>query len=193
MEKCVFDPFLTHFWSQNSASSRHFGIFGGPKWATPSSKQSKNTCFSITHGLGSFLRKVIFLPLLDPIDPFRHPPVWASACNLPQPTGLGYGGLGVHLGNFEGWKPQNEGGCGWIRCPRNRVLSHVAKDMAYSWFCGCRQPICTKFGACGGLFGTFPGHMVESEGRKWLVDKRKPSRTWSAPTLSLSLAVLNGF
>ena len=27
---------------------------------------SKNTCFSVAHGLGSFLRKVIFLPLMDP-------------------------------------------------------------------------------------------------------------------------------
>ena len=24
-----------------------------------------------------FLRKVSFLPLLDPVDPFGHPPVWA--------------------------------------------------------------------------------------------------------------------
>ena len=32
-------------------------------------KKSKNTCFSITHGLGSFLRKVSFLPVLDPNDP----------------------------------------------------------------------------------------------------------------------------
>ena len=62
--------FLTHFWSQISPFSRHFGIFGGPKWATTPSKQSKDTCFSITHGLGSFLRKVSFLPLLDPDDPF---------------------------------------------------------------------------------------------------------------------------
>ena len=37
-------------------------MFGGPKWATTSWKRSKNTCFSIAHGLGSFLRKVIFLP-----------------------------------------------------------------------------------------------------------------------------------
>ena len=77
LEKCVFDPFLTHFLSQNSPFSRHFGIFGGPKWATTSSKRSKNTCFSVAHGLGSFLRKVIFLPPLDPVNPFRHPPVWA--------------------------------------------------------------------------------------------------------------------
>ena len=78
--RMVYDEFwknayLTHFWTQNSPFSRHFGIFGGPKWATTSSKQSKDTCFSITHGLGSFLRKVIFLPLLDPVDPFGHPPV----------------------------------------------------------------------------------------------------------------------
>ena len=33
--------------------------------------------FSITHGLRSFLRKVIFLPLLDHSDPFGHPLVWA--------------------------------------------------------------------------------------------------------------------
>ena len=60
--KMRFDSFLTHFWSQNSPFSRHFGISGGPKWATTSSKQSKNTCFSITHGVGSFLKKVIFCP-----------------------------------------------------------------------------------------------------------------------------------
>ena len=77
LEKCVFDPFLTLFWSQNSPFSGHFGIFGGPKWATTSSKRSKNTSFSVAHGLGSFLRKVFFLPLLDRVDPFGHPPVWA--------------------------------------------------------------------------------------------------------------------
>ena len=75
LAKCVFDPFLTHLRSQNGPFSRHFGIFGGPKWATTSSKSSKNTCFSVAHGLGSFLRKVIFLPPLDPVDPFGHPPV----------------------------------------------------------------------------------------------------------------------
>ena len=38
-------------------------------------KTIQNTCFSITRGLGSFLRKVSFLPLLDPVDPFGHPPI----------------------------------------------------------------------------------------------------------------------
>ena len=59
--------------------------------------------------------------------------------------------------------------------------------------CGCRQLISTKFGVSGGLFGPFPGHMVELEGRKGLVDTRKSSRTWSVPTLSLCLPVLNVF
>ena len=27
----IFDPFLTHFWSQNAPFSRLFGTFGGPK------------------------------------------------------------------------------------------------------------------------------------------------------------------
>ena len=35
------NAFLTHFWSQNSPFSRHFGIFERPKWATTTSKQSK--------------------------------------------------------------------------------------------------------------------------------------------------------
>ena len=34
---------------------------------------------------------------------------------------------------------------------------------------------------------------MELEGRKELVDMGKSSRTWSVPTLSLCLAVLNGF
>ena len=31
LEKRVFDPFFTHFCSQNGPFSRHFGIFHGPK------------------------------------------------------------------------------------------------------------------------------------------------------------------
>ena len=58
---------------------------------------------------------------------------------------------------------------------------------------GCCQPVYTKFGAFGALLGPFPGHMVELEGRKELVDTGKSSRTYNVPTLSLRLAVLNGF
>ena len=80
------------------------------------------------------------------------------------------------------------GGCGWSRCPRNRILSHVAKNI---W------PILglwlSAVGASGGLFGPFPRHIMELEGRKELVDTGKSSGTWSVPTVSLRLAVLNVF
>ena len=59
--------------------------------------------------------------------------------------------------------------------------------------CGCRQPIYTKFGASGGLFGPFPGHIMELEGRKELVNTGKSSRTWCLPIVSFHLAILNGF
>ena len=38
-------------------------------------------------------------------------------------------------------------------------------------------PKAIEFGASGGLFGPFPGHMVELEGRKGLIDTGKSSRT----------------
>ena len=59
--------------------------------------------------------------------------------------------------------------------------------------CGCWQPIYTNFGASGDLFGPFPGHTIGLGGRKELVDMGKSSRTWSVPTVSLRLAVLNVF
>ena len=95
LEKHIFDPFLTHFLSQNSLFSRHFGLLGGPKRATTSSKRAKNTCFGIPCGARSFLKKVIFLHPVDLVDPFWHPPLWATSCSLPQPTRPRYGGLGV--------------------------------------------------------------------------------------------------
>ena len=51
----------------------------------------------------------------------------------------------------------------------------------------------SAFGASRGLFGPFPGHIMELEGRKELVDTGKSSCTWSVPTVSLRLAVLNVF
>ena len=88
LEKHMFGPFLTHFWSQNSPFSRQFGIFRGPKQATTSSKRAKNTP-------GSFLKKVIFLHPVDFVDAFGHAPPWATSYSLPQPIGPRYGGLGV--------------------------------------------------------------------------------------------------
>ena len=60
----VFDPFLTHFWSQNGPFSRHFGILHGPNCVTTGSKQAKNTGFSIPNGPGSVLIKCIVDPFL---------------------------------------------------------------------------------------------------------------------------------
>ena len=64
LEKCVFDPFLTHFWSRNDPFSRHFGIFHGPKHVTTGSKWAKNTCLSIPNGPGSLEEKRVFDPFL---------------------------------------------------------------------------------------------------------------------------------
>ena len=62
VEKRVFDPFFTHFWSENSPFSRHFGIFHAPKRVTTGSKWAENTCLSIPNGPTSLLEK----PVLDP-------------------------------------------------------------------------------------------------------------------------------
>ena len=59
--------------------------------------------------------------------------------------------------------------------------------MAYSWF------VVVGIWSFWGLFGPFPGHILELEGRKELVDTGKSSCMWSAPTVSLHLAVLNVF
>ena len=84
LEKRVFDPFLTHCWSQNGPFSRHFGIFHGPKRATTGSKWPENTCLSIPSGLGTTLEKIFFRPG-DPGGPTVGPHyAWAgrpSGCN----------------------------------------------------------------------------------------------------------------
>ena len=54
--------------------------------------------------------------------------------------------------------------------------------------CGCRH-----WELLGAFFGPFPGQIMELEGRKELVDTGKSSGTWSVPTVSLRLAVLNVF
>ena len=122
LEKCVFDPFLTHCWSQNGPFSRHFGIFHGPKGATTGSKRPENTCLSIPSGLGTTLEKMIFFALGTPVDPPLAPTVRGLAGPPAAPSDHWYGGPRVSLNNSEAWKPQNVGGCGWTRCPRNSIL-----------------------------------------------------------------------
>ena len=74
-EKTRFDPFLTHFKSQNGPFSKYFGIFHGPKRATTGSKRPKTTCLSIPSGLGTTLEKIIFFALGTLVDPPLAPTV----------------------------------------------------------------------------------------------------------------------
>ena len=86
LEKRVFDPLLTHFWSQNDPFSRHFGIFHGPKRATTSSKRAKNTCLSIPNGLGTAMKKIIFFAPGTPVDPPLAPTVRGPGCPPAPPS-----------------------------------------------------------------------------------------------------------
>ena len=105
LKKRVFDPFLTHFWSQNGPFSRHFGIFHGPKRATTGSKRPKNTCLSIPSGLGTTLEKMIFFAPGTLVDPPLAPTMRGLAGPPAAPSDHWYGGLRVSLGNSEAWKP----------------------------------------------------------------------------------------
>ena len=110
LEKCVFDPFLTHFWSQNGPFSRHFGIFRGPKCATTGSKRPKNTCLSIPSGLGTTLEKIFFFAPGTLVDPPLALAKRAPGGPPAAPSDHRYGGLGVSLGDSEAWKPEKSGG-----------------------------------------------------------------------------------
>ena len=79
LEKHLFDPFLTHFWSQNGPFSRHFRISNGPKRVTTGSKRAKNTCLSIPSGLGTTLEKIIFFAP-GTLDPPLAPTVRGLGC-----------------------------------------------------------------------------------------------------------------
>ena len=59
--------------------------------------------------------------------------------------------------------------------------------MACSWF------VAVGSWSFWGLFGPFPGHIMELEGGKEPVDTGKSSRTCRVATVSLRLAVLNVF
>ena len=114
-------------------------------------------------------------------------------CCPPAPTSdHWYGGLGGSLGDSEAWKPQKVGGCGWTRCPLNRILSHVAEDPARAWFWGVGAH-CANFGAFWRFFGPYLGHIVELKRTRGLFDTVKSSRTCTPATVSLRLGVLPGF
>ena len=86
LEKRVFDPFLTHYWSQNGPFSRHVGIFHGPNRVTTGSKRAKNTCLSIPNGLRTTLEKIIFFAPGTVVDPPLAPTVRGPSCPAAPPS-----------------------------------------------------------------------------------------------------------
>ena len=60
LEKHIFDPFLTGFWLQNNAFSRHSVTLEGPKWRAMGSKGAHFTCWCTPNGLESFFGKTHF-------------------------------------------------------------------------------------------------------------------------------------
>ena len=106
LQKSIFDPFLTDFWSQNSPFSRHFVTLEWPKWLAMGSKRAHFTCLGTPNGLGSFSAKHIFNPFwthfLSQSSPFlRHFGIlewpkwlamgskWAHSTCLGTPNGVG--------------------------------------------------------------------------------------------------------
>ena len=104
-------------WSGKWEAEKH--LFEHPKW-------SRN----------NFKKNHFFRPGTT-VDPLLAPTVRRLRCPPAPPSDHWYGGLGVSLGDSEAWKPQKVAGCGWTRCPRNSVLSHVAQNTARAWFRAC--------------------------------------------------------
>ena len=154
-------------------------------WIKPSKKDMAVT-FSYS------LEKIIFFVARTLLDPPLAPAVCVPGCPPAVPSDHWYEGLGVPLGDSEAWKPQKVGVCGWTRCPRNSVLSHVAQGTARAWFRGVGAH-CAHFGAFWRLFGPFLGHIVELKGTRGLFDTEKSSRTWSVAAFSLHFGVSPGF
>ena len=91
---------------------------------TPTKATGKIETFKIQYALN---------PLAPAVRGLRCPPA--------PPSDHWYEGLVGLLGDSEAWKPQQVGGCGWTRCPRNSDLSHAAQDTARSWGWGCFDTI----------------------------------------------------
>ena len=191
-KNAFFDAFLTHFWSPNGPFSWNLEIFHGPKQVGTSSKQAINTSLSIPSGLGTTLEKIFFFAPVTLVDPPLAPTVHGLCCPPAPPSDHWYGGQCGSMGDSEAWKPQNVGGCGWTRCPRNSFLSHVAQDTARAWFRGVGAH-CADFGAFWRLFGPFLGHIVQWKGTRGLLDTVKSSRTCCVATVSFRLGVSPGF
>ena len=192
LERCFFDPYWTHFLSPNSRFSRHFGILHGPKGVTTSSKRAKNTCLSIQSGLRTTLQTISFFAPGTLVDPLLAPAMRGLGCPPAPASDHWYGGRGVSLGESEAWKPQIVGGCGWSRCPRKSVLSHVAQDTARSWFRACLTQT-THIQAIFGHFWAVSQTYRQGRGQQKVLITGQSRRMWSVATVCLRLAVLTWF
>ena len=74
--KHAFDPFLTHFWSENRPFSRHFGTFHGPK-----SVMCLNAIVCIT-ALGTLVVYIMMRRITSSL--FPH----SQLCSIPQWSGV---------------------------------------------------------------------------------------------------------
>ena len=136
------------------------------------------------------MEKIIFFATGTLVDPsLLAPTVCGPRYPLAPPSDHWYGGLGISLGDSEACKPQKVGGCGWNRCPRNSVLSHIAQDTTCSWFWAClTQTACNR-----GHFWAVPRTCRGVRGQQGLFVGGQSRRTWSVATVSLPLAVWSGF
>ena len=154
LKKRIFDPFCY----QSSPLSRHFGIFHGPKRVTTvTSKRGTNSYLGIPGGLGTTQEKTFFFAPGFPIDPPLAPTMRGPGGPLVPRSDGWYGGLGVPLGDSEGWKPQKMGACRWIRCPRNLVLRQIAQDPARSRFWGLLTQTLHMLGQFWAISQTYRG------------------------------------
>ena len=102
--------------------------------APPRPQNGLKTLVLAPSGLGTTLKKMIFFAPGTLVDPPLAPTVRGLCYPPAAPSDHWYGGLGGSLGDSERWNPQKVGDCGWTRCPRNWILSHVAQDTAWSSF-----------------------------------------------------------
>ena len=81
------------------------------------------------------------------------------------------------------------GGCGWIRCTRNPVLSDVAQDMVCFWLEAVASQCAQILAILGAFWGHLAEHIVELEGRRGPLSTEKSSYMCRVATISLLLAV----
>ena len=151
LEKPIFDPFLMHFFVAKQPIHRAFWDFRRAKTGHHELKTRQEHLFWHSKWSTMTFEKIHFFCTR-----------WTLGTHL-----------GIDYGNFEGRKPPRVGGCGWIRCTRNRVLIHVAQDMVCSWFGDVGGQCAQILGLSGGLLGGVRGHIMELEGPRGTFDTRK--------------------